>query len=157
MYLTQQHVKLSRSCCDFLDLLPFLKDLESTDIPHTLDLWSCFIDLLCLLFSDTLDVEHILLGTYSRVKLVKNDLPHENRKDCAQSCWLQFPNVCCIDTVLFKPVNLIEGWLHVIVFIHPTDCCVRILEWDLLLLLCLLLFFGLFHWKFVMFKNIKSD
>ncbi len=60
--LTEKGVELLGASADPLDLLSLLHDLQTTLIAILLDLGSRFVDLLCLLFSDPLDVQHVLLS-----------------------------------------------------------------------------------------------
>ena len=62
LILTEKGIELPRSCGDALNLLALLHDCHARLEAHSFNLGSCLIDLLSLLLSDTLDVEHIFLG-----------------------------------------------------------------------------------------------
>ena len=71
---------------DPLDLLAFLHDSHSGLEAHGLDLGCSLIDLLGLLLSDTLNVEHLLLG--AELISEKKLLPHEDSHDRANAATL---------------------------------------------------------------------
>jgi hypothetical protein len=62
LILTKKGIELPRSCGDALNLLALLHDCHARLEAHSFNLGSCLIDLLSLLLSDTLDVEHVFLG-----------------------------------------------------------------------------------------------
>lgn len=64
--LTEKKVKLRRSSGNPPDFLALLHDGETRLEAHTLNFASCLINLFGLLLGDTLDVEHLLLGTLEK-------------------------------------------------------------------------------------------
>jgi hypothetical protein len=62
LILTKKGIELPRSCGDALNLLALLHDSHARLEAHRFYLGGCLIDLLGLLLSDALDVEHIFLG-----------------------------------------------------------------------------------------------
>ena len=64
----KKHIELATASCDPPDLLALLKDDHTILKAHGLDLGGSLVDLLCLLLSDALDVQHLFLGAKSLLK-----------------------------------------------------------------------------------------
>ncbi len=71
-------------------------------------------------------------------------LPHENRQDSTKTSTFELLNVCIVNAMLLKLVNLIELEVHVHITVKSRNSGVCILESDYFLRSWLLLF-GLLH------------
>ena len=152
--LTEEGVKLSGASSNALNLLAFLHDGHARLEAHRLDFGCGLVYLLSLLLGDALDVEHLLLGAIADFKTECN-LPHKHSHHSAYTSSLELADISSIDAVLLELVNLVEGWLTVVVISGRADLSIFILKY-LLLNLSLLLLLCLFHSIFVKYTIIKS-